>query len=224
MIRVREAIVVEGKYDKIRLESVVDGLIIETHGFGIFQDKEQMAFLRRLAAERGLLVLTDSDAAGFVIRRHLAGSIPPEQVKHAFVPEIRGKERRKAAPSKEGLLGVEGMDGETLCEALRRAGATILDGPAPAAGGAAGSALTRLDLYEAGLTGGPDSASRRQKLLARLGLPSRLSTSRMLSVLNGMLSREDLYALLNELERTGNAPVPSGPADPGKGTGTEAEG
>lgn len=205
MLRIREAIVVEGKYDKIRLESVVDGLIIETNGFGIFRDREQMALLRRLAAERGLVVLTDSDAAGFVIRDHLAGSIPPEQVKHAFIPEIRGKERRKAAPSKEGLLGVEGMDSAALRETLLRAGATLLDEAAAAPSGGDGTipsdedgALTRLDLYEAGLTGGPDSAARRERLLEKLGLPRRLSTSRLLAVLGPSLSREELFRLAGE--------------------------
>lgn len=200
MIRVREAIVVEGKYDKIRLESVVEGLIIETNGFRIFKDKEQMALLRRLAAERGLLVFTDSDTAGFVIRRHLAGTIPPEQVKHAFVPEIRGKERRKSAPSKEGLLGVEGMDGETLRQALCRAGATILDEEKTEdeIRGAPGEPLTRMDLYEAGLTGTPDSAARRERLLIRLGLPRRLSTSRLLAVLQGEMDRETFRKRMEE--------------------------
>ena len=191
MLRVREVIVVEGKYDKIRLESVVDGLIIETNGFGIFKDAQQMALLRRLAAERGLLVLTDSDAAGFVIRGHLAGAIPPEQVKHAYIPEIRGKERRKDTPSREGLLGVEGMDGETLRRALLRAGATLLEDSGEAAGKSAGrkEPITRLDLYEAGLSGGPESAARRERLLAGLGLPRRLSAGRLLAVLNSLMDR-----------------------------------
>ncbi len=219
MIRVREAIVVEGKYDKIRLESVVDGLIIETNGFRIFKDKEQRDFLRRLAAERGLLVLTDSDAAGFVIRSHLAGFIPPDEIKHAFVPEIRGKERRKAAPSKEGLLGVEGMDGETLRTALLRAGATVLDG-APGEesgrpGSPAGAPLSRLDLYEAGLIGAPDSASKRERLLVRLGLPRRLSTGRLLTVLQGSLSREDFRKLAEEMTATEAAEGSSGSKEGG---------
>ena len=199
MLRVREAIVVEGKYDKIRLESVVDGLIIETNGFGIFRDREQMALLRRLAAERGLLILTDSDAAGFVIRNHLAGSIPPEQIKHAFIPEIRGKERRKSAPSKEGLLGVEGMDADALRKALLRAGVTLLEKEEEAAPSGGGEALTRLDLYEAGLTGGPGSAARRERLLQRLGLPRKRSTSRLLAVIGSALSREELFCLVGEL-------------------------
>ena len=212
MLRIREAIVVEGKYDKIRLESVVDGLIIETNGFGIFRDREQMALLRRLAAERGLVVLTDSDAAGFVIRDHLAGSIPPEQVKHAFIPEIRGKERRKAAPSKEGLLGVEGMDSAALREAAVRGGAPLRSGAAAPSGGDGAipsdedgtvpsnedGTLTRLDLYEAGLTGGPDSAARRERMLEKLGLPRRLSTSRLLAVLGSSLSRKELFRLAGE--------------------------
>lgn len=187
MIRIREAIVVEGRYDAIRLRSVVDALIVETNGFQIFHDKERMAFLRRLAAERGLLILTDSDAAGFVIRDHLSGAIPSEQIKQAYIPPICGKERRKSAPSKEGLLGVEGVDGEVIAAALRRAGATIEDEPAPCAP----APLTKADLFEVGLSGRPDSAARRQKLLKLLGLPSYLSSSRLLAVINRTMSRKE---------------------------------
>ena len=125
MLRIREAIVVEGRYDKNTLSQVVDGVILETSGFSIFQDSEKLNLLRRLAAQRGLIILTDSDGAGFVIRNFLKGAIPPEQVKHAYVPDIYGKERRKRAPGKEGKLGVEGMDPEVLRQALLRAGATV---------------------------------------------------------------------------------------------------
>lgn len=186
MIAIREAIVVEGKYDKIRLESVVDTVIIPTDGFGLFRDKEQLTLLRRLAEKRGLLVLTDSDSAGFVIRNHLIGVIPPEQIKHAYIPEIVGKERRKSAPSKEGLLGVEGMDTAVLEQALRRAGATILgeDTPYETAG------IDRLRLYEDGLIGGEGSAIRRKRLLNRWGLPDKLSTARLLEVINATMTAE----------------------------------
>ena len=186
MIAIREAIVVEGKYDKIRLESVVDTVIIPTDGFGLFRDKEQMALLRRLAESRGLLVLTDSDSAGFVIRNHLIGAIPPEQIKHAYIPEIVGKERRKSAPSKEGLLGVEGMDAAVLEQALRRAGVTVLgeDAPRHTAG------IDRMRLYEDGLIGGAGSAARRKHLLRMWGLPDKLSTARMLEVINATMTAE----------------------------------
>ena len=195
MIRVKEVIVVEGRYDTARLRSVVDALIVETNGFGIFKDKERMAFLRRLAGERGLLILTDSDSAGFVIRNHLRSAIPPEQITQAFIPPIPGKERRKTAPSKEGLLGVEGVDGAVIEAALRRAGATVLDEPAPIAK----TPVTTVDFYEAGLTGRPDSATRRQRLLQLLGLPSYLSASRLREVINTALGREAFEEALREL-------------------------
>ena len=197
MIRVKEVIVVEGRYDTARLRSVVDALIVETNGFGIFKDKERMAFLRRLAGERGLLILTDSDSAGFVIRNHLCSAIPPEQMKQAFIPPIPGKERRKTAPSKEGLLGVEGVDGAVIEAALRHAGATVLDEPAPIAK----TPVTTVDFYEAGLTGRPDSATRRQRLLQLLGLPSYLSASRLREVINTALGREAFEEAIRELSQ-----------------------
>ena len=125
MVKIREVIVVEGRYDKNTLSQVVDATILETKGFGIFKDKAQLRLLRRAAQARGLIVLTDSDGAGFVIRNYLRGVLPPERVKHAYIPDVPGKERRKAAPGKEGKLGVEGMSPELLLEALRRAGATV---------------------------------------------------------------------------------------------------
>ena len=146
-LRIREAIVVEGRYDKAALAGVVDTLILETAGFGVFKDAERLVFLRRLAAVRGLIVLTDSDGAGFVIRNHLKGAIPKDQLKHAYIPDVYGKERRKKAPGKEGKLGVEGMPPAVLLQALERAGATFEDGPPPER-----SALTKADLLELGLT------------------------------------------------------------------------
>ena len=150
MIRIREAIIVEGRYDKNTLAQVVDAPILETSGFGIFHDSQRLALLRRLAETRGIIVLTDSDGAGFVIRSYLRGAIDPAQVKHAYIPDVAGKERRKRTASKEGKLGVEGMRPEVLLEALRRAGATIEgeDAPLP------GARITKADLYAAGLTGG----------------------------------------------------------------------
>jgi len=186
LIAIKEAIVVEGKYDKIKLESVVDTVIIPTDGFGLFRNKEQLELLRRLAKTRGLLVLTDSDSAGFVIRNHLIGSIPPDQIKHAYIPELVGKERRKSAPSKEGLLGVEGMDVATLEQTLRRAGATVLgeEDAVQTAG------VDRLRLFEDGLIGADNSADRRRALCAMWGLPTKLSTARLLEVINATMTVE----------------------------------
>ena len=195
MIRVKEAIVVEGKYDKIKLSSLVEGVIIEVGGFGLFKDREKQEYLRALAKARGLIVLTDSDGAGFLIRGKLSSSIPPEQIKHAYIPDILGKERRKASPSKEGKLGVEGMSPAVLEEVLRRAGATFLD---------QGEAreqeppLTKADLFAAGLTGRPDSAQRRLAFLKRLELPEHMTANALLEVLNTCYTREEALLFLEE--------------------------
>ncbi len=194
MIRVKEAIVVEGRYDKSALSSLVDGIIVETGGFRIFHDGEKLRYLRRLAAERGLIVLTDSDGAGFVIRGRLASTIPPEQLRHAYIPDVPGKERRKAAPSKEGKLGVEGMDQQTLLLALERAGATI-EGESPRQ---PGEKLTKTDLWELGLSGGTDSGERRRALQKALGLPEHLSANGLLQALNALYSREDFFQRFSE--------------------------
>lgn len=195
MIRVREAIVVEGRYDKHKLSSLVDGLIVETEGFGIFRDGEKRDYLRRLAKERGLIVLTDSDGAGFLIRNKLSSWIPPEQLKHAYIPDLFGKERRKAAPGKEGKLGVEGMELSVLRDALERAGATIED----AAPKAAGEKLTKADLYALGLSGTAESEKRRRALQKKLQLPERLSANGLLQALNGLYSREEALTVLKEM-------------------------
>lgn len=200
MIHVREAIVVEGKYDKIKLSSLVDGLIIETDGFRIFRDKEKMKLLRRLAATRGLVVLTDSDSAGFLIRHRLTGSIPAEQIKNAYIPDLFGKEKRKAAPSKEGKLGVEGVPAETILEALRRAGvgADVEKRQAPA------RKITKTDLYLAGLSGGQGSAEKRRALLRRLGLPEHLSACSMPEVLSSLMSYEEFQSLVSSFDAAEN--------------------
>lgn len=188
MRKVREVIVVEGRYDKNTLKQVVDATVVETRGFGVFNDRERLALLRRLAEERGLILLTDSDGAGFVIRNFLKGAIPRERLKQAYIPDISGKERRKAAPGKEGKLGVEGMTPQVLLEALERAGATFEEeGASPAR-----QPLTKADLYALGLTGRPDSAARRAALLEKLALPSRMSTNALLEALNILYSREEL--------------------------------
>jgi len=188
--QIREAIVVEGRYDKNTLSQVVDALILETSGFGIFKDGERLALLRRVARERGLIVLTDSDGAGFVIRDFLKGAVDPALVKQAYIPDRPGKERRKRAPGKEGKLGVEGMDPHTLLEALRRAGATFLIGEEDRA--PTGTPITKADLFAAGLSGGEGSAQRRQKLLRELDLPEHMSPNALLAVLNALYGYEPL--------------------------------
>ena len=188
--RVRELIVVEGRYDKNTLLQVVDAAVLETGGFGIFRDRETAALLRRLAAERGVIVLTDSDGAGFVIRNHLKGILPKEQVKHAYIPDVAGKERRKARAGREGKLGVEGMKPAVLLEALRRCGATFLDGDG-AQSRAEREPITKADLLELGLAG-PGSAARRQALQKQLRLPAHLTANGLLEVLNLLYTREEL--------------------------------
>ena len=197
MLRIREAIVVEGRYDKNTLSQMVDTVIVETSGFGIFKDKERLALLRRLAEKRGLIVLTDPDGAGFVIRSHLKGSIPPEQVKHAYVPDVYGKERRKRRGGKEGKLGVEGMRPEVLEAALRRAGATFLDETGEAA--PKRQAITKADLMALGLSGGPGSKEKRQALLQALDLPAHLSPNAMLPVLSALYDRQALLETIKKL-------------------------
>ncbi|RHR09026.1 DUF4093 domain-containing protein [Pseudoflavonifractor sp. AF19-9AC] len=194
MLRIKEAIVVEGRYDKNTLSQVVDTLILETAGFGIFKNPEQMALLRRAAQRRGLIVLTDSDGAGFVIRNRIRGAIPTAQVKHAYIPDVYGKERRKRCPGKEGKLGVEGMPPQVLEEVLRRAGATFLGEDAEKK--QEEPSLTKADLMAAGLTGGVDSAGRRQALLKELELPEHMSANALLAVLNGCYSREEARNIL----------------------------
>lgn len=190
--RIREVIVVEGRYDKNTLSQVVDAVIVETGGFSVFHDREKLDYLRRLARERGLILMTDPDGAGFVIRNYLKGSIPPEQIKQAYVPDIRGKERRKQRPGKEGKLGVEGMRPEVLLEALRRAGATFENAALQPVRG--GGEITRADLLDRGLIG-PGSAAQRAALLQRLRLPEHLSTAALLQTLNLLMSREEFEKL-----------------------------
>ena len=197
MLRIREAVVVEGRYDKNALSQVVDTLILETAGFGIVKNPEQLALLRRAAERRGLIVLTDSDGAGFVIRNRIKSAVQTGTVKHAYIPDIYGKERRKRRPGKEGKLGVEGMPPQVLEEVLRRAGATFLDGDSPA--GRSGPSLTKADLFAAGLSGGAGSAERRQALLKRLELPEHMSANALLAVLNGCYSREEAKEILKNL-------------------------
>ena len=189
MHRVSEVIVVEGRYDKNTLSQVVDAVIIETSGFGLFNDREKQQLLRTLAQKRGLIVLTDSDGAGFVIRNFIKGCVDPKLVKHAYIPDVYGKERRKSAPSKEGKLGVEGMSPDVILDCLRRAGATI-DGTY----GGASAGISKADMYKKGLTGKPDSAKKRAELLKKLALPEKMTAEALLQVLNAIMSREDFLA------------------------------
>ncbi|MCI2058258.1 MAG: DUF4093 domain-containing protein [Oscillibacter sp.] len=198
MRKIREVIVVEGRYDKNAIRQAVDAAVLETGGFSIFNDREKLSLLRRLAGSRGLILLTDSDGAGFVIRGYLRGAIPAEQIKQAYIPNISGKERRKRAPGKAGLLGVEGMRPEVLLKALERAGATFEDEAAPSAVGAA--EITKADLYELGLSGTEGSAERRRRLLRELELPEGLQANGLLDVLNALTTKEALARLAAGLD------------------------
>ncbi|MFR5995233.1 MAG: toprim domain-containing protein [Oscillospiraceae bacterium] len=186
--RIEEVIVVEGRYDRNMLLQVVDATVVETGGFSVFNDREKLAFLRKLAQKRGLILLTDSDGAGFVIRNYLKGAIPKEQVKQAYIPDIPGKERRKRKAGKEGKLGVEGMTPEILLQALRRGGATFVGEAAPSAP----VPITKADLLDRGLIG-PGSTQKRQQLLKNLELPEHLSPNALLETLNLLMSREEFY-------------------------------
>ena len=191
MQRIKEVIVVEGRYDKNTLSQVVDAVIIETGGFGIFNDREKRALLKKLAESRGLILMTDSDGAGFLIRNHLKGCIDQSLIKNAYIPDIYGKERRKAKGSREGKLGVEGMRPEVLLEALKRAGATF-EGES---GRQQEGRISKADLYKKGLSGGAGSGARRQALLSQLDLPARLTADGLLDVLNAIMSREEFLTL-----------------------------
>jgi len=193
-IKVRRPIIVEGKYDRIRLSSLIDGVLIETGGFRVFKDKELLNSLRHLAAGEGIILMTDSDDAGFRIRNFIKSALGPKaKITHVFIPSVKGVEKRKDNPSAEGLLGVEGMDTQTLLEAFARAGIESEQTQQK-------SKLTTADLFTAGLTGKPDSAVRRRKLLAKLKLPQRLSNHTMLTMLCMMLTREEFFELAASIE------------------------
>lgn len=194
MLKIREAIVVEGRYDKNTLAQIVDAPILETKGFGLFKDPKQLELLRSVAKKRGLIVLTDSDGAGFVIRNHIKSAIPAKYLKHAYIPDVAGKEKRKAAPGKEGKLGVEGMSPEVLLAALKNAGATI-EGETTARGN---DQITKQDFVEFGLSGGSNASDRRKRLQNRLHLPEHMSANALLQALNLLLSREELAEIARE--------------------------
>ncbi len=195
MVKIKEAILVEGRYDKNTLSQIVDAPILETNGFGIFKDKKQMALLRQVAEKRGLIVFTDADGAGFVIRNHVKSAIPGKFLKHAYTPDIFGKERRKDKAGKEGKLGVEGMKPEIILEALRKAGATIDGEDAPKC-----SAITKQDMMDLGLSGGADASAKRLALLKKLNLPEHMSANALLQALNLLYSLEELTTIVEKLE------------------------
>lgn len=196
MIKLREAVIVEGKYDKIKLSGLLDTVILTTDGFGIFKDKEKQRLIRRIARERGILVMTDSDSAGFVIRSFLSGIVDPSSVTHVYIPDILGKEKRKDAPSKEGKLGVEGVNSDVILDALRRAGVTA----EPCLQEHARRTVTKTDFMEDGLSGGQNSAEKRRALLRVLDLPERTSANAMLKIINTFMTYEEYKAAVAEIE------------------------
>ncbi len=195
MLKIRQPIIVEGRYDKAKLASLVDATIITTDGFDIFRDKEKLDMIRRLARRDGVIVLTDSDRAGFLIRNYIAGAVPPDRIIHVYIPEILGKEPRKPRPSAQGTLGVEGMPADILRRALLRAGVTPGgEEPEPLPG-----AITKADLYRLGLSGGPDSAALRRRLLKELDLPGALSANAMPGVLSRLMTLAQLETEMTRL-------------------------
>jgi len=193
MYKIKEVIVVEGRYDRNTLSQIVDATIVETSGFGIFSDREKLLMLRRFAEKNGLIVLTDSDGAGFVIRNYLKGALGSATVKQAYIPDVFGREKRKIAASKEGKLGVEGMEAGTILEALRRCGATFLDKESTVKN----SGITKADLYVMGLSGKPGSATKRKELLKKMELPERLSANAFLDVINALYTRAEIERLIS---------------------------
>ena len=195
MVKIRQAIVVEGRYDKNTLSQIVDTPIFETSGFGIFHNKENLELLRRVAKKQGLIVFTDSDGAGFVIRNHLKSTIDSQYLLHAYIPDVYGKERRKTTAGKEGKIGVEGMPPDVILECLHRAGA-IFEGEAQTSrkGG-----ITKLDLFNMGLSGNPDSKAKRKALLQMLQLPEHMSSNAMLQALNVLYTKDEIYRITDVL-------------------------
>lgn len=195
MIKLNEAVIVEGRYDKILLRGFIDAPIIETGGFRVFKDKEKQKLIRKLSETRGIIIMTDSDSAGFVIRNFLSGIVPAGKIKHCYIPQIRGKEKRKAEVSKEGYLGVEGLDEKTIIEALERSGVNICSKSAETKF----EEITKADFYELGLSGKENSAKLRENLLKKLGMPTYLSANAFLAVLNCFYSKKDLLDILRKI-------------------------
>ena len=195
MLKIKEAVIVEGKYDKIKLSSIIDGVIIPTNGFNIFKNRETLDIIRYFAQKTGIIILTDSDAAGFKIRSFIKGAVRDGRIINVYVPDIFGKERRKNVPSKEGKLGVEGMEKEIILEAFRKAGISADDSVSPA------DPITRLDLYELGFSGGENSSDMRKRLLAELDLPERLTAKGILDILNTLMTRQEFFSLAEKINK-----------------------
>ncbi|WP_294849317.1 DUF4093 domain-containing protein [uncultured Eubacterium sp.] len=191
-IKLSEAVIVEGKYDKIKLSNILDAFIIETNGFAVFKDKTKLSFIKKLAKERGIIILTDSDHAGFMIRNYISSGVPKEQIKNVYIPDVFGKEKRKNAPSKEGKLGVEGMTKEVIVEALSKAGIT-------SSKSVCSDPVTTVDFYDLGLTGGAGSKAKRKALCKVLDLPEFLSTSSLISCINNFMTKEEFYSVCQNL-------------------------
>ena len=191
-IKLSEAVIVEGKYDKIKLSNILDAFIIETNGFAVFKDKTKLSFIKKLAKERGIIILTDSDHAGFMIRNYISSGVPKEQIKNVYIPDIFGKEKRKNAPSKEGKLGVEGMTKEVIVEALSKAGITSTKS-------VCSDPVTTVDFYDLGLTGGAGSKAKRKALCKVLDLPEFLSISSLISCINNFMTKEEFYSVCQNL-------------------------
>ncbi len=195
MIKIKQAVIVEGKYDKIKLSSIIDAPIIQTDGFGIFKDKELQMLIRKLAEKRGILVLTDSDSAGFKIRSFIGSTVDSKNITHAYIPDIFGKESRKTEPSKEGKIGVEGVSEEVIMQALSNAGVLCESAHEPE------RPITKLDLYELGFTGGENSSARRAALLRYYSFPERLSANSLIKVLNCVTTYERFLEDVKEIEK-----------------------
>lgn len=192
MLKIKEAVIVEGRYDKIKLSNLLDTLIIETNGFSVFKDKKKLAFIRKLANERGVIIITDSDHSGFQIRNYISSALPKERVKHIYIPDIYGKEKRKKEPSKEGKLGVEGIDDNILISLFEKA--NIKAQPVDKK-----NLITSVDMFNLSLSGTPNAKQNKKKLLKSLDLPEFLSTSSLISYLNSSMTKEELYSLCQNL-------------------------
>ena len=195
MLKTDKIIVVEGKYDKIKLNSIIDGVVVATDGFGIFKDKEKQRFLRKLAEKKEIVILTDSDSAGFVIRNFLSGILPKGKIINAYIPDVFGREKRKTEDSKEGKLGVEGVSAELIKTALEKAGVFVCEEQSEK------RLITKQDFYTDGLTGGADSKEKRKRLLKSLDLPEKMTANAMIEIFNAFMSFDDYKNALLELER-----------------------
>lgn len=196
MIKIKQAVIVEGKYDKIKVSNIIDTLIIETDGFGIFKDKNKQKLIRRLAETRGILILTDSDSAGFTIRSFLNGIVPQEQLVNVYIPDVFGKEKRKSEPSKEGKLGVEGVKSDVIIDALKKAGVEFDVGTEKQINT---HPVTKTDLFLDGLSGGKGSAEKRARFLKQLDLPEHLSSNSMLKLINSFMDFDDYKREIQKL-------------------------